>query len=476
MVLRDATWPRWVPGVVVTTVYALLTLFILQRGFLEYNADGYTRIVRGHEWLNAPRWEVGIWLPLQTWLFGGGLFLHDALAVTPRVIDVALTVWTLINLYLIGRTLAGRWAGFIAALLGAIFPWVVWLGVSGMSEPLFHATLSLGVLGFVRWVFERRLRWLVIAAVGLLLSTMVRYEGWFYAATFAALVILLAWRWRALSARIVALAALPLAFPLVWIEQYWQLYGDPLGFAHETADMKAALDSGNTTAGLIRKLTAYPEATARLAPWLALLCVAAACYALYRRVRWWPVIALVGGQAALLTGVSAAFSNLGPGAERYLLSNFILLFPVLGAALVLLPRGALRLVGVALLTFAAIGVIRTAVRPPTWYPDQDTRDVASVVKKQEMPPPQQNTAAVPVLLPPAPAEGFNASYALRILSDHPDGWVFTSDPQLFTALLATTNPPMWIVDTDAAFDPPSAQTTQQVGRFVIGWPVAPVSP
>src|SRR3954466_10150929 len=53
-------------------VYALVSLAVIRGGFLEYNADGYTRIMHGYEWRAAPRWEVGIWLPLQTWLFGLG--------------------------------------------------------------------------------------------------------------------------------------------------------------------------------------------------------------------------------------------------------------------------------------------------------------------------------------------------------------------------------------------------------------------
>lgn len=51
----------------VTLVYLAATLAVLNQGFLEYNADGYTRIIHAYEWSRSPHWEVGVWLPLQTW-------------------------------------------------------------------------------------------------------------------------------------------------------------------------------------------------------------------------------------------------------------------------------------------------------------------------------------------------------------------------------------------------------------------------
>ena len=107
------------------------------------------------------------------------------------------------------------------------------------------------------------------------------------------------------------------------------------------------------------------------APLLIGLCLLAAGYALVRRVRWWPLPALVLGQAAALVIVSAGFSNLGPGAERYLISNVILLFPVLGAVIATLPVPWPRLAALALVALAGLVVARTTLDPPTWYPDAD---------------------------------------------------------------------------------------------------------
>lgn len=462
-------FPGWLALAASGAVWLVLTAIILRRGFLEYNADGYARIIRGHEWLAAPRWELDVWLPLQTWLFGASLAIHDSLRTTPRVVDALLTIVLLINLYLIGRTIGGRLAGAIAAGLAALFPWVVWMGVSGMAEPLFHATLSFGALGLTRWLTTNRDRWLLVAAIGLLLATMVRYEGWFYAGTFTGVVLVVIWQQQRLTLRSVALAVAPLTFPFVWIVAWWNRTGDPLAFARETAEIKEALDAGNATAGLLRRLSIYPEETFRLAPLLIGLCLLAAGYALIRRVRWWPLPALILGQAAALVIVSAGFSNLGPGAERYLISNVILLFPVLAAIIATLPLPWPRLAGVGLVVIAGLIVGRTTLSPPTWYPDADTRATGDLLRSALADAPADHDL-IPVLLPPEPSEGFNAGYALRILSDHPDNWFITSNADLFAALAGTTHPPVWIADTATGVALPAAERTETIGRFVIGWP------
>lgn len=466
--------PGWLALTASGIVWLVLTTIILWRGFLEYNADGYTRIIRGHEWLAAPRWELDVWLPLQTWLFGASLAIHDSLRTTPRVVDALLTIVLIVNLYLVGRTIGGRLAGAIAAGLAALFPWVVWMGVSGMAEPLFHATLSFGALGLTRWLATHRERWLLVAAIGLLLATMVRYEGWFYAGAFAGVVLLVIWQQRQITLRAVASAVTPLAFPIIWIIAWWNRTGDPLAFARETAEIKEALDAGNATAGLLRRLTIYPEETFRLAPLLIGLCLLAAMYALFRRVRWWPLPALILGQAAALVVVSAGFSNLGPGAERYLISNVILLFPVLGAVIATLPLPWPRLAGVGLVVIAGLIVGRTTLSPPTWYPDADTRAAGDLLRTALANTPTEHDL-IPVMLPPEPTEGFNAGYALRILSDHPDNWFITSNPDLFAALAGTTHPPVWIADTATGVALPAAERTETVGRFVVGWPAPAAS-
>lgn len=464
---RTAIAPAPVLLGLVFLVYGLLTWQNLNSGYLEYNADGYARIMRGYTWMLAPRWEVGVWLPLQTWLIGSGLFLRESLTSTPQVLSVGFTLLTLTNLFLIGRRIAGDAAGFLAALIGAVFPWILWFGPSGMAESLFSATITTGALGLACWTFDPRLRWLGLASTGFLLSTMVRYEGWFYSAVFLLIVLAIAWRRNQRDWRILLLVALPMVFPLIWMQQHWELFGSPVQFAHDTSAIKESETAENVNAGLIRKLTIYPLETARLAPRLALLCALAVAFAAWKRVRWWPLMALVAGQALLLIGITAGFSNLGPGAERYLLTNMILLFPMLAAAL--LHRSRLIRAGLlVLLVIAMLPVVQTAVEPPTGYPDADTREV--IERYLDWREAAEGTYdPIPVLLQPAPAEGFNASYAFQVLSNDPESWRLTSDPALFQAWIDTTRPPFWLLDTVTGYQSPDAATIEPAGRWTIGW-------
>ncbi len=125
----------------------------------------------------------------------------------------------------------------------------------------------------------------------------------------------------------------------------------------------------------------------------------------------------------------------------------------------------------ALVAVVVLRLLPTMLNPPTAYPDDDVRAAAEAAgawfERYDAP---LEAPLVPVLLPAAPGEGFNASYAFRILSGHPDGWVFTSDPELFRALATSGRAPFWIVDTDVASDPPPAATTERVGRFLLAVP------
>lgn len=267
----------WLLGLLVLAAILRVALAVLslRLGFVEYNADGATRVIHGWEWLQAPRWEVGVWLPLHFWLIGGALALWENLVWAPKLLSSLAGLATIANMTLIGATLGGRRAAIVTALLAAVFPFEVWFSVSGMAEPIFHAFVTGAALGFVRWWARDSRRALLLGSLSLLAATAVRYEGWFYAAAFAGLVVLVGWRRGRLDRATIAAAVIPFLFIAVWIEQSWAVFGDPLAFAHETAAIKTELAPENTGATLLDRLIYYPEAALRIARPLVLLGVAA---------------------------------------------------------------------------------------------------------------------------------------------------------------------------------------------------------
>ncbi|HET9015489.1 MAG TPA: hypothetical protein VFN57_07830 [Thermomicrobiaceae bacterium] len=469
-----AVWER--PALVLAAaVVARLALaaLSLHLGFVEYNADGFTRVIHGFEWLQSPHWEVGVWLPLQFWLLGGVLALWRNLYAAPKLLATVAGLATMANLYLIARGLAGRRPAALAALLAATFPFEVWFSVSGMSEPLFYALLSGAAAGLVWWWLRGRTLPLAVGSVALCAATAVRYEAWFYAVVYAALVLGIAWRQGRLGPAVIVLAGVPFVFAALWVEQSAAVFGDPLAFAHQTAAIKAALAPRNATAGLARRLTSFPLATFRTSRVLITLEAAAVVWlAATRWRRWWPYLALVLGEAVLLVAVSAAFTNLGPSNELYLMSNVVLLLPVLAAATVDLwerHRAGRVVAGLAVLLLAA-SFARDLAHPPTAYPDPAARALGSFLRRELAAPDALGRTMVPVLVPQPPVDAYNASYALRILSGHPDAVTIVDQPVQLDADVASGRARLWVVDTLTGAALPPSLRTERIDRYVVGWP------
>lgn len=475
----------WVAIAAAWGVRLVLAWLSLRLGFVEYNADGFTRVIHGYEWLQDPRWEVSVWLPLHFWLLGGTLALWDNLYLAPKLLATLAGLATITNLALVGATVAGRRAGALTALIVAAFPYEVWFSVSGMAEPVFHAFMSGAALGLVRWWVTGSRRPLVLGALSLMAATAVRYEGWFYAAVWAVLVLGGGWLRGRRHAGVVLGALLPFLFIGVWLQQNYAVFGDPLAFARETAAIKTELDPANVSASLVQRLLAYPRALLHIVRVVVVVSTGAALWLLVRHPRRWGEYAVfVGGQALLLILVTATFANLGPGAERYLLSNVVLLLPALAAAALdlwdLRPTGSgatARYVQRAARVVAVLGVVlllasfgRRLAAPPRDYPDPDTRDLAPVLSTALREPDPLGRPFVPVVLPHPPADAFNAGYALRILTGQPETVVITDQPALLSDMLATHGARLWVIDTTAEVDPPPAARSITVGRFILGWP------
>lgn len=187
---------------------------------------------------------------------------------------------------------------------------------------------------------------------------------------------------------------------------------------------------------------------------------------------------------------------MGPGSERYLLSNVLLLIPavgaVVGAGLRIQGRhggpplpGPGHVVGVGprayprplgyIAPLAVLLIILTAFArqlgaPPTEYPDADAREVGTVLARALESPDAEGREAVPVLLPPPPTDAFNAGYALRILSGHPEAVTITWESPRLTESVTSGAARLWVVDETTGAPLPPAERTERIGRFVVGWP------
>ena len=443
-----------------------LALFIWRHGFLEYDADGFTRSVRAWDWhTGATKLEVDAWLPLQFWLNGWLMGIWPNLLYVPRVVNMLCSVGTTISFFFIGRSLFGRLNGYATALLAAIFPWEIWLGMSGMSESIANFCLSFGMLFFCRWLKSEpgQFRWLVIASFGFLGATMVRYEAWFYSAIYAVIVLYFIWQYRAnlsIKTRLKLIASLAPAFVFIaiWMYLSWidpRLHS-PLGFASLTSGVNAKVyGSENASASFLYRLFFYPQTFFTLLYQLTVPAIAGSLWLLFRPVKAArPYLFLVWGEFALFILTTLPYNNIAPGSARYPVSNLLLLLPVIVYLFQLLfqrPQLVLRLASAGVFLVLAGSLIYTVVSRSTSFPDGSTRQVADLLNQRWSEGYIKPDEKVFLILPPADGPQANdytrAYYALKVLTNHPDSFVVEANPAKFTEALTRQNgtaPHIWV--------------------------------
>lgn len=501
-----AAWSKLSLGRRLLAVYALavllrslLLVLTAQRGYLDYNADGFTRTVHAWQWQQQPSFEVGVWLPLHFWLVGGVIHFWDNLYLAPRLVNLLCSFGTLANLLLLGRALFGERVGYLTALLAAVFPWEVWFGLSGMSESISHLLLSGAALLVVAWASSNRLRSALGAAVLIALATMVRYEAWFYALAFAvtlpAFYFAEQYRKRRLASGVVAgpaarlqtlklllVALLPFSFIALWLGASALTLGDPLAFAKATSQINSDWSPAAAQSDWWTKLTFYPALFLALAPPISglLLVGVAVAAGIERSRRLFAYVALLLGEAVFFILITARYNNIGAGSDRYLVSLLLLLLPFVAYLLDLPLRsswlrahgGWLRpvLLMVSGLVFASVFVYsfdRTLARRES-FPDRDTQAVAGYLRARfaagSLPP----DSRVVVNLPPASSDRHNAQYVFQVISNKPDNFIFLTDNATFNAVAGSAHPRLWLVDETAGnSNPPTGASELRFGRYHI---------
>jgi hypothetical protein len=232
------------------TTQTILQLVLYLNGYTAFSADDFGRPLSAAFWLRHQKFDLGMdgwlglagsgWLSFSDYLFGAALAVHPDLFVTPRIVNLMLSSLAVITVYVLGRELFGRTVGLVTALLFAFQPWIVWLGMSGMSSDLpCLVTIPLFGAYLIRWLRTDRSAALLAAAGFLTIANGFRYESWFLAAATSILIVLLgAWRWRrgVLTRQWAAgaLGGLILlnVLPVVWMAASYIVYGDWLPALH----------------------------------------------------------------------------------------------------------------------------------------------------------------------------------------------------------------------------------------------------
>lgn len=206
--------------------------------FFAVSADDFHRTLYAWEVTQGNLVPSDLWPPLQFWVEALVLQVYPRLLSVPYLVNLAASTGALTGLILLGRTWGlNQFGALIVITLVATLPWFVWLSLSGLAEPLFFLGITAGYLGVARWRVRQHDGWLWIAAFSLLAAGMLRFDAWGHSVVFT-LAVAWCW-WRAPRPRPwswLAAAALPWAFPLIWLTLQYMRFDNPFYFSSVTRD------------------------------------------------------------------------------------------------------------------------------------------------------------------------------------------------------------------------------------------------
>jgi 4-amino-4-deoxy-L-arabinose transferase-like glycosyltransferase len=236
-------------------VFAVVLMLGLSVAFYLYSLDKYSLVYFGDsashmlgarklvDWSENPGFaQLGtVWLPLPHLLLLpftliDSLFTTGFAGVAVSLLCLAITAALLYKMIRIHRVGSVPYVAFVGALLYALNPNVLYLGMTAMTEAPFMLFFVASAYFFQKWHRNpEHLGSLMLSSIFVTLATLCRYEGWIlplFLAPFAATLVVRSKfdAQRKAFGMLVALASFSgIAF---WVGYNAYQYGDPLEFAN----------------------------------------------------------------------------------------------------------------------------------------------------------------------------------------------------------------------------------------------------
>ena len=240
------------PVLAVSAIAAVLSvaafLYFFANGMTNVYGDGVAHLNIARKVVDSPDdslWrryiQIGSpWLPLQTILMLP-LVANDWLwrtGVAGSIVSMLSFVIAAAALFLLAREVfrgeEREWRTLLPLISVGIFllnPSVLYMQSTPMAELIFMAALVTAVYLLQRWVSEQTTRRLAVAAVGMAIATLARYEAW-PVAVLSILVVALSsvGHWNARVRSCALFAAIVTAGPIYWLWHNWAIYNNALEF------------------------------------------------------------------------------------------------------------------------------------------------------------------------------------------------------------------------------------------------------
>ena len=257
-------------------------LLILNSGFRWLSADDFCRTVISYKWMQEPKIYSGVWLSPHFWLVGSFMHIFKDLFTAAVTVNFIFSFFTLIYFYRITNLCFSKLTAFYSSLIFCVFPFQVWLSVSGLPESVFFFWIIAGIYYFIKWkqsqlrknnselISSGNYSFLILSSVCIALSNCFRYEGWLFSVVLLFLSFERLYSEKKLSKALITeiLISLISFTTIIW----WLLlnksdHGDAFYFAKETTKIFSDLNG----AGAIQRFIQYPTFIFYIAPFTTVL-------------------------------------------------------------------------------------------------------------------------------------------------------------------------------------------------------------
>lgn len=178
-----------------------------------------------------------VWLPLTHLLMvptiWNDFMWHSGLSGALESMSSFVVTGLVIYLYL-GRLKVGLFGRVAAVAVFAANMNILYLQSTAMTELPLLATMTLGCYSLLVWHQEDKIIDLIKAAFWIMLSTLIRYDGWFLLAASSALVLFQSWRrnnYKVSEGTVLIFLTLSGFGVVLWLLWNQLIFKDPLYFA-----------------------------------------------------------------------------------------------------------------------------------------------------------------------------------------------------------------------------------------------------
>jgi len=259
--------PRRADLGVIVLVKTLACLLALAVGFRAVSDDDFARVTIAQSFARTPVFDASgtSWLPFPFWLNGSAMLVVGRSLFAARVVAFALGLASAAIVGVAAYRLSNdRRGALVGAILAAVFPWSVRLGVATVPELL---TAAFGVLALAS-LADPSARFRCLGGAALFCATLSRYDIWPIAAAFAAWTFVDFVRLAKPSARerffLGGAIILALAGPAIWIAWNHVDRGNAFDFLDRVAAYRRAI--GTPDDAPAARFFAYPLAMVRHEP------------------------------------------------------------------------------------------------------------------------------------------------------------------------------------------------------------------